>query len=84
MNKVHLGISACLGLALLFFSASWWRTHQEVRAITVANTDLRETLGRMTLAITEKDREIDGLSQSPCSGQEKPPAGGPAAWRSGE
>jgi hypothetical protein len=71
----YKGLAMCLGLALLFSATTWWRTRQETQALTVANNYLRETLGKMTVAIAEKDREIDRLTQSPCAGQKKSRAG---------
>jgi hypothetical protein len=39
--------------------------------VTKANESLKKTLGEMTIAITAKDKEIDRLQRSACSGQEK-------------
>jgi hypothetical protein len=69
-----------LSLALCLSVATWLRGRQELEAITAANESVRKTLGEMTVALADKDREIDRLSGSPCSTGEKPQVAlGPAA-----
>lgn len=52
-------------------TVSSWKDRQEMRATMDANISLRKTLGDLTHAITQKDREIDRLSR-PCYPDEKP------------
>jgi len=63
----HKGLILTLSVGLSLALATWSRARQELRAVTVANEGLRKTLGEMTVAITEKERQIDRLSQMPCS-----------------
>jgi hypothetical protein len=56
-----------LGLAVILAVGTWWRARQELRIVTEANASVRKTLGDLTVAITEKDREIDRLTRSPCN-----------------
>jgi hypothetical protein len=51
-------------------TVAWWKNRQELQAIAAANDSLRKTLGDLTHAITEKDREIDRLAR-PCNSDEK-------------
>lgn len=37
-----------------------------MQAITAANEQVRKTLGEMTVALADRDREIDRLSGSSC------------------
>ena len=62
---------ACLGLALSL--AAWWRGRKELETVTKANEFLRETLGKMTIGIADKDRQIDQLINSPCATPEATP-----------
>jgi hypothetical protein len=48
------------------------RDRQELQKVSEANDFLRERLGQMTIALTQKDKEIDQLQKSPC-----PPAAPP-------
>lgn len=66
INIFHKGLIVILGLALSLSLATWWRTRQELQAVTAANRFLRKTLGALTIAIVEKDRELDRFEQSPC------------------
>jgi hypothetical protein len=69
-----------LSLALCLSVATWFRGRQELQAVTAANESVRKTLGDMTIALADKDKEIDRLSESPCSTGEKPQvAPGPTA-----
>ena len=62
----HKGLILTLSVGISLALATWWRGRQELRAVTVANEGLRKTLGEMTVAITEKERQINRLSQMPC------------------
>ena len=42
-----------------------------MQTVTAANESVRKTLGELTVAITEKDREIDRLAKSPCNTDER-------------
>jgi hypothetical protein len=59
-----------LGLALIVVAVTWWKARQELRVVTEANVFVRKTLGDLTLAIAEKDRELDRLAKSPCNTSE--------------
>lgn len=71
----HKGLVVFLSLALSFSVTTWFRTRHELRTLTVANNFLRKTLGDLAVAIAEKDKEIDRLTQSNCGGGKKSPAG---------
>lgn len=60
-----------LSLALTVSVGSWWRFRQELQTVTAANASVRKTLGDLMVAITEKDREIDRLTKSPCNTDER-------------
>ncbi|MGA2882951.1 MAG: hypothetical protein ABSG13_28725 [Bryobacteraceae bacterium] len=62
---------ALLSLALTASVGTWWSARQELQIVTAANASVRRTLGELMLAITEKDREIDRLTKSPCNAGER-------------
>jgi hypothetical protein len=62
----YIGLLVLFSLALTFSVASARKSRQDVQAVTVANETLRKTLGEMTIAIAEKDRQIDRLTRSDC------------------
>jgi len=64
MFYISLVLVLCAGLGLELVTLS--RARQELRVVTGANDFLRKTLGEMTIAITEKEKQIDRLSQLPC------------------
>jgi hypothetical protein len=78
MNKAGLwgGLTLVLllCLALAFSVATSWRDRQKLQAITAANEYVRKTLGEMTVALADKDREIDRLLKSPCDKSAAPSA----------
>ena len=76
------GLMLLLCLAWGLSVATWWRGRQELQAVTAANDSVRKTLGDMTLAMAEKDREIGRLSALPCATGEKSPVGPGSAARS--
>jgi hypothetical protein len=55
-----------MGTALILSIVSAVRDRQELQKITEANDVLRKTLGDMSVAITEKDKEIDRLEKAAC------------------
>jgi hypothetical protein len=70
MNKLLAVLTIILGLALIVSAILGRKTQgdlqQELHAATDANGVLRETLGQLTIAITDKDKQIDRLLRSPC------------------
>lgn len=73
MNSLKLcaGLMLVLSVALCFTVAAWQKNRQELRVVTEANESVRKTLGEMTVAIAQKDKEVDRLSASPCSAGDK-------------
>jgi hypothetical protein len=55
-----------LSAGLCVSVTKWVTDRQELRAVLAANQTVRKTLGEMTIAIAEKDKDIDRLSVSPC------------------
>ncbi|MGD1096320.1 MAG: hypothetical protein ABSB35_30555 [Bryobacteraceae bacterium] len=66
----YTGLILLFSLALSISTVGWLKGRQELEAVTVANETLRKTLGDMTVAIAQKDREIDRLTQSACGTDE--------------
>jgi hypothetical protein len=75
MSRFRIAAAIVISLALIPCVATWWKARQELQAVTTANASLRKTLGELTVAITEKDREIDRLTQANCGAATKLPAG---------
>lgn len=78
MRILHTTLTAVLGLALIGLFSLSWKTQRELNAlkqtqhqITDANEDLKKTLGELTIAITQKEKEIDKLHESSCISPEK-------------
>ena len=71
----YKGLVLSFSVALSLSVATWFRVRQELQAVRVANEFLRKTLGELTVAIVEKDREIDRLAGAPCDAGEKSQAG---------
>jgi hypothetical protein len=73
MKTFHTVFTVVLGIALFISLVFGQKTRRELQqqlhTLTDANRILRQTLGDMTLAITEKDKEISRL-YSPCNPQE--------------
>ena len=65
----YKGLIVVFTLALSFSMATWLKDRQELQAMTVANAFLRKTLGELTIAIAEKDKELDRLAGLPCDGE---------------
>jgi len=63
---IFKGLTLCFALAAGLSVATWLRARQELQVVTVANLSLRKTLGEMSVAMAEKDREIDRLAESSC------------------
>ena len=74
MRRIHTILTVLLGLALALSLIMSGRTQRELQqqlhTLTDANGVLRETLGNLTVAITQKDEEIDRLHTS-CSTQDQ-------------
>jgi len=68
---VYKGLVVVLSVGLCVSLTSWLSFRRELRVVTRANEYLRKTLGDMTIAIVQKDREIDRLEQAPCNSQQK-------------
>jgi hypothetical protein len=70
MNRLLAVLTIILGLALIVSVILGRKTQrklqQEMHTVTNANGVLRETLGQLTIAITNKDKQIDRLLSSPC------------------
>jgi hypothetical protein len=65
----YKGLILFFSLALSLSVATWSRARRELQAVTAANEFLRKTLGDLTIAIAEKDRELDRLAGFPCDGE---------------
>jgi hypothetical protein len=74
MHRIHTVLTVFLGLALALSLTTLRKTQRELQQqlhiVTDANGVLRETLGNLTVAITQKDEEIDRLHSS-CGTQEE-------------
>ena len=68
---VYKGLLFVVSVALVISLAVVLRFREQLLTATRANKLLRQTLGSMTVAITEKDRQIGRLEQSPCATQQK-------------
>jgi hypothetical protein len=64
--SIYKGVILFFSVALCFSVENWLRSEQEMQAVTAANESLRKTLGKLIVAISEKDREIDRLSGPSC------------------
>jgi hypothetical protein len=76
MHRLHTTLTVILALALIV-SLVLWRNgqrdlKQQLHTVTDANGVLRQSLGDLTVAITQKEQEIDRL-QSSCAAQAKEP-----------
>src|SRR6516225_2603783 len=78
MRTLHAILTVTLGLALIGALAFSWKTRRELNGlkqtqhqITDANDVLRKTLGELTIAITQKEKEIDKLHESACISPQK-------------
>jgi hypothetical protein len=60
------GAIAALLLALSVGFNTYSKVRAELQSATESNRFLRKTIGDMTVAMTEKDKEIDRLSGVPC------------------
>lgn len=49
------------------------KMRDRVESLRSANEFLRKTLGDMTIAVTEKNKELDRLAQTPCLQGNAPP-----------
>jgi len=67
----YKGLTLFFSLGLIVSVATWWKARQELEAVTAANESVRKTLGALTVAITEKDRQIDRLTRSSCDAEER-------------
>jgi hypothetical protein len=65
-EKVYKGLIVCFALALSISVPTWLRDRRELQVVTAANKSLRATLGDMTVAMAEKDREVTRLTQFVC------------------
>lgn len=63
---IYKGLILCFALAIGLSVTTWLRARQELESVTVANLSLRKILGEMSVAVAEKDREIDRLAGSSC------------------
>src|SRR5215813_12053949 len=72
-RRLHTALTVTLSMGLLVSLIIWQKTQrelqQQLRTMTYANGVLRGTLGDLTVAIAEKDKEIDRLF-SACGCQE--------------
>lgn len=83
-GMLYKGLVLLFALVLSLSMAAWLKSRQELQAVTAANGSLRKTLGDLTIAIAEKDREIDRLTQSDCEVQKKPQVGRRSVPRRGD
>jgi hypothetical protein len=70
-SRFAAGLILLLSLALTFSVTSSLKGRQELQTATAANASVRKALGDLTVAITEKDREIARLTESACRAGEK-------------
>jgi len=68
---LYKGLVLILGVALSVSAGFWWSYRRELHIVNGANDSLRKTLGELTIAITDKDKQIDKLLQSPCASPEQ-------------
>jgi hypothetical protein len=70
MQRLHTILTVILGVALIVSLVVSRKSQQEfqreLHAVNDANGVLRERLGQLTIAITNKDKQIDHLLQSSC------------------
>jgi hypothetical protein len=78
MRVFHAILTVTLGLALIGALAVSWRARRELNGLkqtqhqmTDANDVLRKTLGELTVAIAQKEKEIDRLHESSCKSSQK-------------
>jgi hypothetical protein len=69
-STLYKALMLFVGLALIRAVGTWWRARQELRVVTEANAFVRKTLGDLTVAMAEKDREIGHLTKTPCNTSE--------------
>jgi hypothetical protein len=76
MRRLHTILTVVLGLALIVSLVLWRKgqqdVQQELHTLRDANGILRQTLGDLTVSITQKEQEID-LLRSSCNAQAKEP-----------
>jgi uncharacterized protein HemX len=68
---LYAGLIVLFALALGVSVTNWVRAKQEMQEMTTSNITLRTTLGDLTHAISERDREIDDLEQRACNTEDK-------------
>jgi hypothetical protein len=73
--RLCLGVILALLIALGAGLVTWLNQREMLHETMTANDYLRKTLGEMSMAITEKDRELDRLSQHRCQSHDGGPAG---------
>lgn len=70
MRIVHTILTVIIALALVVLALNSERKEQdlahEILVLTDANDGLRNTLGDLTIAITQKEKQIDDLRSLPC------------------
>jgi hypothetical protein len=75
MRRLHTILTVILGLALVVSLVLWRKgqrdVQQELHTLRDANGVLRQTLGDLTVSITQKEQEID-LLRSSCSAAKEP------------
>jgi hypothetical protein len=72
-NKLlYIGAICVLGLALTFSLVTYMGARRNLRMVTSANKFLKKTVGEMAVAISAKDREINRLTELPCSSKTEP------------
>jgi hypothetical protein len=70
-NVILRALIAVLSLALTVSVGTWWRARQDLQIVTAANASVRKTLGDLMVAITQRERDIDRLTKSPCNADER-------------
>lgn len=67
MKRLHTIMTVILSAALIVSVAGWLRTNRELRRqieeIEDANNHLKEALGDLTIAIAQKEKQIDAMQQ---------------------
>lgn len=67
MRRLHTILTVVLSAALIVSVAGWLRTNrqlrQQIQEIEDANHHLKEALGDLTVAIAQKEKQIDEMQQ---------------------
>jgi predicted nucleic acid-binding Zn-ribbon protein len=69
MKRLHAALTVILIVVLVVSYIQWRRAQrqleQKLQTLTDANSTLKESLGELTTAITEREKQIDDLQRTP-------------------